>query len=58
MKVKINGVDEVLTLVYSNRNSFQYNTAGNKSAHTFSQRIDKLLKGTKFRTSGNNYEIL
>ena len=59
IKVKINGTENELTLVFINRNNtFQYNTIGNKSAHTFNIDLSSLKKGSKFKTSGNNYEII
>jgi hypothetical protein len=56
--VKIDGKKNTLTLVYSNGDPaghYQYNTSGNKSAHTFRQ---KLRAGQVIYTSGSKYEII
>lgn len=58
LKVKIDGIENTLTHVHSSGNGHQYNTTGNKSAHTFKYKIDSYPKGTKFFTGGHQFEIL
>lgn len=53
--VKIDGADNVLTLVYLSGAGYQYNTRGNESGHTFR---GALQVGDKFRTGGHEYQII
>lgn len=56
-RVMIDGVPDVLRLVYvSKAPAYQYNTEGNRSAHTFSQRLEDMP--AKFSSGGHQYEII
>jgi len=55
-EVLIDGVKDTLTLVYRSGGGYQYNTNGNKSAHTFKYPLQNMP--TKFINSGHEFEIL
>lgn len=55
-EVTIDGEPEILIYNYSSMAiGYQYNTAGNKSAHCFNGR---LMENTHFHTNGHSYHII
>lgn len=57
-RVKINGIETELKVVYSDRNSFQYNTLDDSTAYTFSKPLKAFGYNKPFINSGNKFELL
>lgn len=57
-KVRIDGIETTFGLVPSGNQAFQYNTAGNREAHTFPMSLNSWKdSGKSFKMSGCVYEF-
>ena len=57
-KVKIDGIEHILTYVCMAHGGYQYNTEGDKTAHNFKNRLNAYRPNAAFQTSGHTYIVI